>query len=169
MTMTLKASAKWLREAASEIARSGHAGWGNACAQAADAIDAHIAVAFTTPSIEAAEAMGAKGGPAVEAERIAFEAWMHGHCWALCATWDGKSYRSDAEQGGDLDPRAIATRRLWAAWRDRAALAAPPIDIAAVRELIAEMRSDMDFADRFLLGRIADKLEAATEGRVDGS
>ena len=68
--------------------------------------------------------MGAKGADPTEAERLLFEAWMRGHCWALSATWDGKSYRSDAEQGGNLDPRAMATRRLWAAWRDRAALAA---------------------------------------------
>jgi len=75
------------------------------------------------PSEEAARQMGATGGPAHEGERRAFEAWMRGHCWALCATWDGKSYRSDAEQGGDVDPRAMRTRQLWAAWRDRAALA----------------------------------------------
>jgi hypothetical protein len=67
--------------------------------------------------------MGAKGGPAHEGERLAFEAWMRGHCWALCATWTGTQYRSDAEQGGDVDPRAMRTRQLWAAWRDRAALA----------------------------------------------
>lgn len=68
--------------------------------------------------------MGAKGAPATDAERLLFEAWMRGHCWALCATWDGKCYRSDAEQGGNVDPRAMNTRQLWAAWRDRAALAA---------------------------------------------
>lgn len=70
-----------------------------------------------------AEAMGAKGGPVHEGERRAFEAWMRGHCWALCATWNGKEYRSDAEQSGWPDPQAMMTRRLWAAWRDRAALA----------------------------------------------
>ena len=79
---------------------------------------------MTTPSIEAAMEMGAKGGPVVEAERLAFEAWMHGHSWPLCATWDGSEYRSDAEQGGNICPRAMSTRGLWAAWRDRAALAA---------------------------------------------
>lgn len=75
-----------------------------------------------TPSIEAAYEMGAKGGPVVEAERLAFEAWMRGHCWALCSTWDGTSYRSDSEQGGNVCPHAMRTRQLWAAWRDRAAL-----------------------------------------------
>lgn len=70
-----------------------------------------------------ARAMGAFGGPAHDGERLAFEAWMAGHCWALCATWTGTQYRSDAEQGGDVDPRAMRTRQLWAAWRDRAALA----------------------------------------------
>jgi hypothetical protein len=75
------------------------------------------------PSENEAYDMGATGGPAHEGERLAFESWMRGHCWALCATWDGKGYRSDAEQGGDIDPRAMRTRQLWAAWRDRAALA----------------------------------------------
>ena len=74
-------------------------------------------------SVADAERMGATGGPVVEGERLAFEAWMRGHCWALSATWRGTQYKSDAEEGGDLDPRAMATRRLWAAWRDRAALA----------------------------------------------
>lgn len=74
---------------------------------------------------QAAYDMGAKGAQATERERLLFEAWMRGHCWALCATWDGKQYVSDAEQGGDLDPRAMATRRLFAAWRDRAALGVP--------------------------------------------
>jgi hypothetical protein len=76
----------------------------------------------TAPSIEAAYAMGAKGGPVVEAERLAFEAWMRGHCWALSATWDGKGYQSDNEHTGWPDPQATRTRQLWAAWRDRAAL-----------------------------------------------
>lgn len=76
------------------------------------------------PSAEAAHAMGSQGGPANDAERLAFEAWMRGHCWALCATWDGAGYRSDAEQGGGYCPDAARTRMLWAAWRDRAALAA---------------------------------------------
>jgi hypothetical protein len=78
---------------------------------------------WRTPSAEASKAMGAKGGRVVEAERLAFEAWMRGHCWALCATWTGTQYLSDSEQDGDIDPRAMATRRLWAAWRDRADLA----------------------------------------------
>ena len=78
------------------------------------------------PTIEQAHEMGAKGAPATEAERLLFEAWMRGHCWALSAHWDGKQYVSDAEAGGDVDPRAMATRRMWAAWRDRAALAAAP-------------------------------------------
>jgi hypothetical protein len=67
--------------------------------------------------------MGAKGGLASDAERLAFEAWMRGHCWALCAKWSGTQYLSDAEQDGAIDPRAMRTRQLWAAWRDRAALA----------------------------------------------
>jgi hypothetical protein len=41
--MTLAEHAKWLRKAAAEIRDENHAGWGNTCEQAADAIDAHIA------------------------------------------------------------------------------------------------------------------------------
>lgn len=76
------------------------------------------------PSIESARKMGEEGGPAVEAERLAFEAWMDGHCWALCATWSGTSYVGDGEVDGRfVSPQAIHVRGLWAAWRDRAALA----------------------------------------------
>lgn len=83
---------------------------------------------MNAPSRLAAYAMGERGAkasgvPHNEDERIAFEAWMRGHCWALSATWRGTQYTSDSEQGGDIDYRAMATRRLWAAWRDRAALA----------------------------------------------
>lgn len=81
---------------------------------------------MSAPSIEAAHSMGAKGSPAVESERLAFEAWMRGHCWSLSSTWNGKEYRSDAEQGGNCCPHAIRTRQLWAAWRDRAALGEKP-------------------------------------------
>lgn len=76
------------------------------------------------PSIESAYAMGAKGGPVVEAERLAFEAWMSGHCWAVSDTWNGRQYEDSQEyrDAKQLDPLAMDTRRLWAAWRDRAAL-----------------------------------------------
>jgi len=68
--------------------------------------------------------MGAAGGEAMEEERLLFEAWMRGHCWALCAHWDAKSqqYLSDEEVGGGFSAAAMSTRRIWAAWRDRAAL-----------------------------------------------
>ena len=67
--------------------------------------------------------MGTTGSKAHEGERLAFEAWMRGHCWALMAAWDGKQYVSHAEQGGNLCMHAMGTRRMWDAWRDRAALA----------------------------------------------
>lgn len=89
------------------------------------------AATVTQPTKEQAYDMGAKGAPATDAERLLFEAWMRGHCWTLCATWDGKGYRSDAEQSGNIDPRAMNTRQLWAAWRDRAALTAPQPAVAA--------------------------------------
>lgn len=77
------------------------------------------------PSIEAARKMGEDGGPAVEEERLAFEAWMSGHCWVLGATWHaGKGYVGQEEIFGlQISQQARETRRLWAAWRDRAALA----------------------------------------------
>ncbi len=74
------------------------------------------------PSVDAAYAMGEKGGPVVEAERLAFEAWMRGRCWMIGGKWDGTSYRSTSETGRHVCPLALQTRQLWAAWRDRAAL-----------------------------------------------
>lgn len=82
---------------------------------------------FGAPSLEAAHNTGATGSPAIEAERLSFEAWMAGHCWAVSATWDGTSYRGSGEERGFLDPRAVNTRQLWAAWRDRAALSRKPL------------------------------------------
>ena len=76
------------------------------------------------PDIEAARKMGEEGGSAVEAERLAFEAWMDGHCWPLGATWTGTGYMADSERKyGLFCGEAFVTRGLWAAWRDRAALA----------------------------------------------
>lgn len=76
------------------------------------------------PSVEAARKMGETGGLVVEEERLAFEAWMAGHCWGLGATWNGSAYVGDREVDGMVVyPQAIYTRMLWAAWRDRAALA----------------------------------------------
>lgn len=81
---------------------------------------------MSAPSIKDAHEMGATGGQADDAERLAFEAWMRGHCWALCATWRGTHYRADDEVDGNVNLRAMRTRELWAAWRDRAALALLP-------------------------------------------
>ncbi len=79
------------------------------------------------PTPEAAAAMGAQGGPPSEAERLAFEAWMRGHSWPVAGVWDGTTYtgRPDLEPLW-LDTAAMQTRMLWAAWRDRAALATLP-------------------------------------------
>ena len=84
---------------------------------------------MTAPSTEAAYDMGAKGGPVVEEERLAFEAWMRGHCWALHATWNGSQYLGTAESSRYLCPHATQVRGLWAAWRDRAALAGGEVQI----------------------------------------
>lgn len=80
----------------------------------------------SAPSIEAARAMGAKGGPVIESERLAFEAWMQGHCWLVGGEWDGTTYSHPLEKDGSfIDQQAMWTRQLWAAWRDRAALSVP--------------------------------------------
>lgn len=72
---------------------------------------------------DAAYELGAKGGDPTEEERLLFEAWMRGHCWAVIGQWDGKTYCHEQERHGYVNPGAMATRQLWAAWRDRAALA----------------------------------------------
>lgn len=76
------------------------------------------------PSEEDAYIMGAAGGGTVEGERKAFEAWVRGHNWALDAEWDGKGYRAvDEVDGSRLSHAGVRARMMWAAWRDRAALA----------------------------------------------
>jgi len=76
-------------------------------------------------TVESAHAMGAKGAAPTEAERLLFEAWMRGHCWALDGDWNGSQYVHAHEKTGFVHGGAMNTRGLWAAWRDRAALAAP--------------------------------------------
>lgn len=93
-------------------------------------------LAPTDAELLAAHDMGAKGSLATDRERLLFEAWMRGHCWALSAQWDGSCYRGSAEHGGYVCPRAMNTRQLWAAWRDRAALAAAPQPV--VREPLTD-------------------------------
>lgn len=119
---------------------------------------------------DAAYEMGAKGAPATEAERLLFEAWMRGHCWALSATWDGKTYLSDAEQGGMLCPRAMTTRRLWAAWRDRAALTAPPaqVDLEQFRRPLRVARTSMEWARNDEAVAECDRLLALIDQQAGG-
>ena len=74
------------------------------------------------PTTEEAKQMGRNGGPYSETERLAFEAWMSGHGWALGAEWVGDGYKSKQEHCGYCDYQAMITRMVWAAWRDRAAL-----------------------------------------------
>lgn len=117
-----------------------------------------------TPTPEAAFAMGQAGGPPSEAERLAFEAWMRGHCWQVVGNWDGTTYVTDAErqQQGWVDHWASVTRQLWAAWRDRAALAekagAGPTEVA---ELAAWLRTQgVADSTKRLYHRAADLLES---------
>lgn len=73
---------------------------------------------------EQAHEIGAKGAEPTNEERLLFEAWMRGHCWAVVGEWDGKTYKHENESTGFVHPATMTTRRLWAAWRDRAALTA---------------------------------------------
>ena len=81
---------------------------------------------MTHITIEQAKDMGAKGAQPTEEERLLFEVWMAGHCWMVEGDWDGETYVHPAEKlTRQVWPGAMRTRMLWAAWRDRAALAAP--------------------------------------------
>lgn len=73
---------------------------------------------------EAAYQMGAKGAAPTEAQRLLFEEYMRGHCWAVSGIWDGTTYVDPNESIHWIDPHARSTRMLWAIWRDCAALAA---------------------------------------------
>lgn len=57
-----------------------------------------------------------------EDERLRFEQWMAGHCWKVSGEWTGSTYLGATENGEYLDPQAMHTRQLFAAWRDNAAL-----------------------------------------------
>ena len=78
---------------------------------------------WNTPSLRDAYSIGAKGGPIIELERLAFEEYMRGHCWALGGKWDGETYVADDETVFHYNAHAMQTRQLWAVWRDRAAIA----------------------------------------------
>ena len=76
--------------------------------------------------IKAAFAMGQTGAPPSETERLAFESWMRGHSWLVEGVWNGTTYDDRGPSRVSLvDVGAMQTRMLWAAWRDRAALAQP--------------------------------------------
>jgi hypothetical protein len=48
----LLSHAKWLRQAAEEIRKEGHAGWGNTCEQAAEAIESATSTKFSSRTNE---------------------------------------------------------------------------------------------------------------------
>lgn len=76
-----------------------------------------------SPAEQAAYDLGARGAEVMESERLLFEAWMAGHCWAVCGTWTGKTYVGENERDGWPDSQVMRTRQLWATWRDGRALA----------------------------------------------
>jgi hypothetical protein len=85
----------------------------------------------------AAHKMGETGGEPSDCERLLFESWMRGHNWHVVGQWDGTTYVHEYEGTGFVHGPAVETRRLWAAWRDRAALA----------------QSDEQFCDTHCTGR----------------
>lgn len=93
-----------------------------------------------TPLQQAAYDIGAKGSDPTEEERLAFESWMRGHCWAVIGDWDGKQYKHGCEDGEFIHGGAMGTRRLWAAWRDRGAVARVLAEQAPAVEPIGYVR-----------------------------
>jgi hypothetical protein len=99
------------------------------------------------PALDDAHAMGANGGPALEAERLAFEAWMAGHSWSMEGTrWDGDCYRGEGETLGRVSSPAMGIRRMWAAWRDRAALARS-CELCDMAAEIARLRAAYEYSE----------------------
>ena len=96
---------------------------------------------MTTPLQKAAYDIGAKGSEPTEEERLAFESWMRGHCWAVIGEWDGKQYKHAHESTGFVHGGAMETRRLWAAWRDRGAVARVLAEQAQAVEPVAVRHS----------------------------
>lgn len=92
-----------------------------ALSQALDCVSVQAAPAALTE--QRAHHLGAHGAEPTEAERLLFEAWMRGHGWAVVGDWTGTTYQHPQESSGFVHGGAMGTRRLWAAWRDRAALA----------------------------------------------
>ncbi len=83
----------------------------------------------TTPTPAEAMAVALTGAnmppEELEAERLAFESWMEGHCWTLGAEWSplAQQYLAPGETSHRSTLEGFTARKMWAAWRDRAALA----------------------------------------------
>ena len=105
---------------------------------------AHAAKDVEPVTTQQAHDMGAKGAMPTEEERLLFEAWMRGHCWAIVGKWDGKQYVSDRETGAVVDWPTMHTRQLWAVWRDRAALTHQPDDTALLRQALGQLECNTE-------------------------
>ena len=79
------------------------------------------------PTVEDAHILGTIGAAPSETERLLFESWMRGHCWQINGIWNGFEYDDSPafKTAKVLDPQAMQTRMLFAAWRDSAALHSP--------------------------------------------
>ena len=119
------------------------------------------------PSVEAARKMGETGGPAVEADRLAFEAWMSGRCLELRGKWDGRGYVNDSEKNGFFSTSAFHTRQLWAAWRDRAALANERVEqLLQGCNLLADVLRDAYEVIKTIEGENSDEVERLWDLRM---
>lgn len=128
-------------------------------------------VPMPEPSLYLAHDLGAgKDAQTTEADRLAFEAWMRGHCWALRATWHGSQYKSDAEDGGRICPDAMRTRMMWAAWRDRGAVAADQFRAYADARS-AKLQAELAAAEEreIRLSLIAQKMQAERDALLNAA
>ncbi|MFZ9087068.1 MAG: hypothetical protein ACO3C6_11050, partial [Steroidobacteraceae bacterium] len=112
--------------------------------------------------IKAAFAMGQTGAPSSETERLAFESWMRGHSWLVQGVWNGTTYDDRGpSRVSSVDVGAMQTRMLWAAWRDRAALAQPAPEGPTDEELLSVAASAIDPYEK--CGIAIGEYEAETE------
>jgi hypothetical protein len=117
-----------------------HAAW--IASRAALSRTPDAAPSTVAPTIEAAKKMGEKGAPHSEPERLLYEAYCKGHCWAV-GPWVINPKTDKGEYYEMID------RIRFAMWRDRAALAAAPTPVADSWVKTDEQRwQDERFASR---------------------
>ena len=117
---------------------------------------------------EQAYEMGANGAEPTNEERLLFEAWMRGHCWAVVGEWDGKTYVHKQESTGFVNASAMRTRQLWAAWRDRAALTSPPASKPWVGLTDEEIQTIWRNSEHMTVNQVCRAIEAKLREKNHG-